>query len=242
MKCLLSFHFQITKRMINHIMFNVKFLIMRTTKLIIAMSLVLLFAACKKTNDPTSLKNGSSLLGQLSYMANPFNPTEDSVLCLNSIRYVNCVTYTDAYYSYIKELLSSCGGTFEETETPAPRNDNHILFHPQSEVRFFPIRNGKLISVMDEKEGCVRDSIKLIVSIEVGDRKDVSTATIYMTSREKETGDYSNEFYIGDFVSFEGNDHMQPPFISDSTTLAGTQIVCFDGDHGPVSATISPQK
>lgn len=207
---------------------------MKTTKLIIFASLALMFAACEKPSNASPWKNDSRIYGQLSYVANPFNPTEDSVLCLNNIQYVVCVTYTDAYYTYVKEVLTACGGTFKESEGPAPRNDNHITFHPLPEVCFFPIRNGRLISVMDENEGRILDSLKLTVTIESGKRKDVSTATIYMTARERESGDYSNEFYIGDYVQFEGNDHMQPPFLGDSVVVSSTKIVHFDGDHGPV--------
>lgn len=216
---------------------------MKTFKSIMVASLVFVLAACNTTNNPNNpWKNDSNILGQLSYVANPLNPMKDSVLCLLNVQYIYCATYTDEYYSYVKELLSAHDGSFEVNETPAPRNDNHILFHPQSELCFFPIRNGRFISVLDEKDGCLSESLTLAVSIEVGDRKDVSTATIHLMSREKETGEYSQEFYLGDYVVFEGNDQMQPPFISDTITLEGMQIICFDGEHGPISATTPPQK
>ena len=216
---------------------------MKTIKLLIIAAVTLMLAACNTTNNPNNpWKNDSNILGQLSYVANPLNPIKDSVLCLWNVQYVYCAINTDEYYSYVKGLLSAHDGSFEESETPTPRNDNHILFYPQPEICFFPIRNGKFISVMDEKGERVLDNFTLTISIEVGDRKDESAATIHMQSRIKKTGEYSQEFYLDDFVVFEGNDQMRPPFISDTITLDGTQIICFDGEHGPISASTPPQK
>jgi len=198
--------------------------------------------SCGNQEPTIPWMNDSNTLGQLSYVANPFNPEKDSILCLRNISYIYCTTFTDEYYSYIKNLFSACKGHFEESKTPAPRNDNHLIFYPQSDMCIYPIRSGEFISVMDKKSGRVLDSITLAVSIEVGNRKDVSTATIYTKPNNQEKGENTQEFYMGDFVVFQGNDHMQPPFISDSITPSGKLIICIDGEHGPISAATLPKE
>lgn len=199
--------------------------------------MVILFVACKSSDSPNSnylWTNRTNIAGQLHYTANPFNPLGDSVLCLKNVREVCCVTYTDDTYSKVMEILSKYDGVFDEGTNPAPRNNNHVLFLPSSDMYFYPIRNGHFISIVDTVTGNKLDSLQLAVSNNIGSSLVESLTTLFLTWRPTPTDNDSHHIYMGDYVIFNGNDNMIPPFISDSITPKGDIIVCFEGRQGPV--------
>ena len=64
------------------------------------------------------------------------------------------------------------------------------------------------------------------------------TRQLFKQLRESET-EKTNCIYMGDYVHFEGDDHMQPKFVTD-TILGGSEcIICIDASRGPILAAPS---
>ena len=198
----------------------------------------IVFVSCRSSNSPDWPNNGeinrSDIWGEIHYVANPFDEIMDSVLCLKNVQHLICYTYTDEYFEKVTEILSHYEGHFEQDPAPAPRNNNHIYFHPSSNMLFYPIRNGHFISIVDTVTGNKLDSLQLAVSNNIGSSLVESLTTLFLTWRPTPTDNDSHHIYMGDYVIFNGNDNMIPPFISDSITPKGDIIVCFEGRQGPV--------
>ena len=118
----------------------------------------LVFCACDRQTDVTlKYLDESYIMGQLSYTANPFNPTQDSVLCLSNVHAVYCKTYNADYYTYLVQLFSRFeGDLFHVGYSPYSEE-----FAPASEQLFYLIRDGKFVSVMEA--GVVKNSLTLPV-------------------------------------------------------------------------------
>lgn len=193
-----------------------------------------LMCSCNKStesqNQPVLIElDESSIEGQLNYVANPFNPEIDSVLCLDYVRKLHLRTYNEKYYSYVKELLSNAKGILSTKENSGQYT---LEFLPDSTMYFFPIRSGQLISVMDMQSGTKKDSLVMRVQSKQGSKIEEWDVVIY-TKPSEQTGNDAH-FYMGDYVHFHGDDHMNPIFVSDSTITSGERIIFIDGTRGPV--------
>lgn len=167
-------------------------------------------------------EDASDINGQLNYVANPFSPETDTILCLNNV-YIGFEGYNYEYCSYVRNLLSQNGGKF--TDCMSHESNVHQQhsweYLAESERCFYPIYKGEFVSVIDSNTGLIADSIIL------NDR------TVYPKRKRKGDNDRVIRFYMGDFVRFQGSDFMKPKFITDSITSVGDTIVCFDGHRGP---------
>lgn len=164
--------------------------------------------------------DGSTINGQLCYLPNPFCPTEDTVLCLKNV-YIGFFGFSKEYCEYVRNLLSQFGGKFTECLYHGIDESHHWEYLAESEQIFFPHINQKLVSIVDSEKGMIADSIIL------------NTLTVYPTKTRDGDGDFFNHFYMADFVTFFGNDHMKPKFITDTITPLDEHIIYFDAQQGP---------
>lgn len=190
---------------------------MKTNNVYIYLLLTIVFFSCNNRNVPEFIYIDESMInGQLCYLANPFAPTEDTVLVLNNA-FIDFTSYNSDYYSYVRDLLTLKGGKCVQNEI-----ESSLEYMAESTQYFYPICGKELVSLIDSETGRVVDSILL------NDR------TIYLKRKRNGDTDYVAHFYMGDFVWFIGSDYMKPKFITDSITPSGEQIICFDGQHsGP---------
>ena len=182
--------------------------------------------SCEKEVDPRTLQNnnwGSTFNnGKLCYMANPFSPDTDTLLCINNM-YLYFENRDSAYCSYVRDLLSQFGGWVTECKWHKSDSHCHEWEHmSEPDACFYPICSKQLVSVIDPKTGKIADAIT------INDR------TIYPKQRRKNDSNHTTRFYLGDFVSFmsSNNDYK---YITDSVTVSGDTIVFFDGNFGPFS-------
>lgn len=182
-------------------------------------SLTLVSCTVSEQNNPIMYPEDATLInGKLCYTINPF-VSNDTILGVTNA-YIECAMYKDdGYSSYLKDLFSHLEGEIEEPECKHSY-EAVFMFYPNKEICFYPILNGNFISLTDSVKSTLSDSIVF------------NSITLFTEQRK---GDVNNatHFYIGDFVCFMGSDHQTPPFISDSITSSGEQIICFDAQRGP---------
>ncbi len=162
----------------------------------------------------------SHINGQLCYKANPIDPENDTILCLDNV-YIGFVGYDDDYCPFLRNLLSLHGGRFTECQFDGG-GEHRWEYLAESEQTFYPINSKEFVSLIDPETGVIADSIYLNERI------------IYPKLRRNGDSDRVTRFYMGDFVLFQGSDYMKPRFISDTITSSGEQIICFDGHKGPI--------
>ena len=161
--------------------------------------------------------------GRMWYVANPFEPETDTILCLRNVQEIVVETPDAEYYSYLKQLFSR--------HTHEGRLYGSSFFQPDSGVYVFPTQYGKFISIIDSQTGKILDS--LVYETKLG--SEPVSITIHTELRAKngyDTYDTTN-VYINDLVSFGGNIHMNPPFVTDTITPDGARILCIDSNEGP---------
>ena len=151
--------------------------------------------------------NESVIEGSFMYTTNPISMDVDSVLCLHNVKWVYCCTYNSDYCSYLTSLFSNCEGLFYGCPYHQWTDKHTCEFVPDAEMLFYPIHKGKFISSFDSL-GFAMDTT--IIPIDAN-----------MLKRAE--------------FSIIGDDHMCPCFISDTTTLSGERIICFEGVHGTVT-------
>lgn len=194
---------------------------------------VALSSCNNSNNDPNLVElDASEIVGKLGYVENPFSPITDTILCLQDVQHLYCRTYDAAYCAYLNKMLSKYQGTLYASNEHLS-GPYTIEFIPNSNLYFYPIRDGKYISIMDHKDGQVLDSISLPVMYKSGYKTSTNNIVIYITPN----GQLHNARYInmGDCVVFQGDDHMQPVFIIDTITPFNNHIICFEASRGPIS-------
>ena len=190
------------------------------TKNTIFSLVVLAFAACNTNSDiKMTPMDSSTINGILCYVANPFNPESDTILCVNNA-YIGFMCYDTGYCNYARELLSHFDG--ELTKCKFHNISQHEWeFFPNEDQFFYPLYKGKFISLINSNQCSLSDSICWNEYI------------IYLKQRPSNSNNSSSYiFYIGDFVRFRGYDNLPPQFITDSITPSKEQIVCFDAQKG----------
>ena len=189
------------------------------TKYLFFLTYVLSFLSCCSRNTHEFIYiDESHIDGQLGYTANPFASEKDTILCLNNV-YIAFSGYDADYCSDVRNLLSLFGGKFTDCRLHNfKKHDWEYL--AESKQCFYPICNGRFVSLIDPNTGLIADVICL------NDR------LIYPKLKRNENGNQA-PLAMGDFVSFLGSDYMNPIFIADSITLSGDKIICFDGQRGP---------
>lgn len=196
--------------------------------------------SCEKTDYPHNswpFENRSSIRGKLSYMANPFFP-EDTILCLMTDN-VHIKVYNEAYCEYVRELFAHYGGKLSECKYH--HNGPHEwVYSPSPVLCTIPTRDGKFISLMDNNTNQLADSICLMMT-DIYLKGDY-VRHIYTTIRKDSLPDNEEEwlpdYYMDDWVEFNGSDDMTPIFILDTISPDGNQIVCFDSQFGPNFAAL----
>lgn len=205
---------------------------MKLKRIILQILSIVIFLSCdidKNTPEdkPVTLLelDETRLIGQLYYAANPFALEEDTILCVKDVKVIYCKTYDTTYCTYLINLFSTQEGTLYGGDTRYAPPYGLEFVPTKSTTLFYPIQNGQFISIMDFGKGCITDSIILNTS---------SEASINLiTSLRAHTDADETHIYMGDYVCFDGNDHMQPKFISDTLTLTGEQIICVEYSGGP---------
>ena len=160
----------------------------------------------------------SMINGKLCCAANPLVPN-DTILGLTNAYILFAMYEDDGYRSYVRDLFSNLEGELYESEH-VQSYEAFFEFLPNKEICFYPVINGDFISLVDSVKSVLSDSIIF------------SNITLF-TSHRGEDANKETHFYINDFVIFMGSDHKTPPFISDSITPSGEQIICFDAHKRP---------
>lgn len=201
--------------------------------LILGVTLLVVLSSCKKEEPRLVELDASNIMGKLGYVENPLCPATDTILCLTDVQSVYCRIYDSGYCSSLKNLLSCFKGTLVASDEHLS-GPYSIEFVPDSFLHIYPMRDGKFISVTDTKKGNILDSISLSVMQKTSSGMTSHDALIYTHPREQLNDETC--IYIGDYVTFQGDDHLQPIFITHTVVPSNDSILCFEASRGPILA------
>jgi hypothetical protein len=197
---------------------------MKKVMFTIALMTMVLLTACKPNQEvgPTVWPH-ASLSGQLWYAANPFEPENDTILCLKNVVYGGATDDAE-YCSYLSRLFAPLDERFKGCE----HYTNHphpIIFIPSSAYKIYPKRDGQFMSVIDSYTGRISDSLSYFFE------QSHPYVTIYTQVRNKEPFT-DTQIYMGDEVEFYYDRRTVLFSITDTVTSTGEILICFDASKG----------